>query len=413
MLELLGVPHRYDWGTKDAIPKLLGTEPDDEPYAEYWLGSHELSSSTTSQGTLYEVLSKHPEMLEHQVRGAFGGRLPYLLKVLSAQHPISLQAHPGAEQAIDGFTRENTAKVPLDDPNRIYRDNRPKPEIFVALDVFEALSGFRDPIETARLFDGLGIAADLASVLGPLIERRGAAALAEVFLDTLTLEGERAHLLDILGSAAIRHSQDEGPVGVFARDILHLDDVFPGDRGIIAALLLNRITLLPGQAFYIAPGQMHVYLRGTGIELMANSDNVIRGGLTAKHIDVGELVRVVNFDPAPVPILEPVKERPGVFRYPSSCPEFALWRLELESGHGQIPLPAPDTARIAFTVAGSASINSTAEKADLNQGKALFISAQDQDVAIGGEGTVFLSAAGLSRDFASSPNPVESLPAPL
>jgi mannose-6-phosphate isomerase len=394
MLELEGVLQRFDWGTKTAIWELLGREPDGHPVAEYWLGAHELSPATTPDGPLDEVLRTHPEYLGDDSQRAFDGQLPFLFKVLSAAHPISLQAHPDRAQAEDGFARENAAHIGLTDPHRVYRDSWPKPEILIALGPFEVLTGFREPLETAELFAGLGLSSELSSLVSTLIERKGAAALAEVFLDALSLEGERLHLLDVAAAAAMRHASDDGPVGDFARDAVRLDDVFPGDRAILAALLLNRVTLAPGEACYVPPGQMHVYLRGTGIEVMANSDNVIRGGLTGKHVDVGELVRVVDFEPTEVDVTHPLLERPGVERYPTPCDEFAVWRLNLTPSLGSVMLPEDGSARIAFATSGRLTATSAGQSAPLNQGDALLIPANDPDARISGTGTVFLAASG-------------------
>ncbi|MDR1834072.1 MAG: mannose-6-phosphate isomerase, class I [Propionibacteriaceae bacterium] len=394
MLELRGVTQQYDWGTVDAIPHLLGETADGEPHAEYWLGAHPLSAATTAQGSLADVIAANPEILGRRPLNTFGPVLPFLFKVLSAQHPLSLQAHPDRQQAEEGFTRENGADLPLDDPERVYRDAWPKPEVLVALDRFEALTSFREPTATAELFDGLGVSAELASVIGPLTERKGAAAIAEVFLDALSLEGERKQLLDVLAAAAVKHSRDDGPVGQLAKDVLLLDEVFPGDPAILAALLLNRVTLEPGQAFFVPPGQMHVYLRGTGIEVMANSDNVIRGGLTPKHVDVRELVRVVDFEPKPIQIIEPAAGEPGVLSYPVPCEEFALWRLDLTPELGWINLPGRGSARIAFTTVGQASVASGSHALTIGQGDAILAGA-DEDTRIEGHGSVFVTAAGL------------------
>ena len=186
-------------------------------------------------------------------------------------------------------------------------------------------------------------------MIGPLTQRKGPAALAEVFLDVLSLDGDRAHLVDLVCAAALRHSSDEGPVGEFARTAVELDTIFPGDRGILAALLMNRVTLQPGQAHYVPAGHMHAHIRGTGIEVMANSDNVIRGGLTPKHIDVGELVRVVDFTPDDPIVTEPHFVRPGVERYRTPCAEFDVWRTTLDPGTGSDPAArapvGPDRAR--------------------------------------------------------------------
>ncbi|MDR1710745.1 MAG: mannose-6-phosphate isomerase, class I [Propionibacteriaceae bacterium] len=392
---LNGTVQRYAWGTHDAIFELLGREPDGEPLAEYWLGAHALSPATTSEGDLDDLVRRHPQLLGQATAEAYGPQLPFLMKVLSARHPLSLQAHPTREQAEAGYARENAAGIALDAPERVYTDDWPKPEILIAISQFESLNGFREPAETARLFAGLGVADELTSIIRPLTERKGAAALAQVFLDVLSLEGERRHLIDVVAAAAMKHSLDEGPVGEFARTAVELDGVFPGDRGILAALLLNRVTLAPGEAFYVAPGQMHAHLRGTGIEVMATSDNVIRGGLTPKHIDVGELVSVVDFTPHEPEITLPVESRPGVERYKTPCPEFDVWRVRITPELGTIRVPGSRSARVVLQLDGHSCLTSADQAQDLARGQAVFVAADELDAATTGDGTAFVAASGL------------------
>ena len=394
MHKLSGTIQRYDWGTTDAIPKLLGREPDGAPFAEYWLGAHELGPARIACGDLATLLRENPEVLGARNLEVYGARLPFLLKFLSAARPLSLQAHPTREQAEDGFAREEAAGVATTSPERVYCDDWPKPEILIALDTFETLNGFREPRRTAELFAGLGVADELASVIGPLTERKGAAALAEVFLDVLSLDGQRSHLLDVLGSAAVRHVNDDGPLGEFARTAVELDGAFPGDRGILAALLLNRVTLQPGEGYYVAPGQMHAYLRGTGIEVMASSDNVIRGGLTAKHIDVAELVRVVDFTPVEPKIARPESIRPGVERYETPCQEFDVWRVTAEPAQEPVRLPGSLSARIVLVVSGQVTL-AAGEAVTLEGGEAVFLRADEVDTTLCGDGVAFVTSSGL------------------
>ncbi|MBB1578117.1 MAG: mannose-6-phosphate isomerase, class I, partial [Propionibacterium sp.] len=290
MLELIGVRQSYPWGTKDAIPSLIGQAPDAKPWAEQWYGAHPLGDSPTPDGaTLSEHLAQQQDQLGKAALMTFGRRLPFLMKILSAASPLSLQAHPTRQQAREGHARESLLGVPLGAPERSFKDDWPKPETIVALTSFEALVGFRDPVRTAQLFEDLGVGDALASVIGPLRDRDGSPALQEVFLDVLSLD-DRRHLVDEVLGAAVNHLDAPGELGLFARTAVEIDEYFPSDPGILAALLLNRFSLEPGQALALAPGVMHSYLRGCCIEVMANSDNVLRGGLTAKHIDVDALL---------------------------------------------------------------------------------------------------------------------------
>ncbi|MDR1791035.1 MAG: mannose-6-phosphate isomerase, class I [Propionibacteriaceae bacterium] len=395
MLRLSGAPQRFAWGTVDAIPKLINQPSDGQPYAEYWLGAYPLAPAVSDAGPLHEYIAANPQVLGRKSELSFGAQLPFLMKVLSAAHPLSLQAHPDRGLAVEGYARENALGIPLDDPSRSYKDAWPKPELLVAVSPFETLTGFRPPEQTAELFEGLGLNRDLASVIGPLRERKGAAAIAEVFLDALSLNGDRQHLMDVSAAAFVKHVKDPGPVGEFARTALRLDDVFPGDGAILAALLLNRITLRPGEAVFIKPGTMHVHLSGTGVEVMANSDNVVRGGLTRKHIDVTELVRVVDFEPVTPQIIQPELVEPGVETYPVDVEEFTVWRLQLSPDYGRVTLPGEGSARILFVVAGSASVSTGPETNTLAHGEAVFLGADETDVRISGDATAFVSASGL------------------
>jgi mannose-6-phosphate isomerase len=391
MLRLQGTAQRYAWGTTEAIPQLLGRPSDGRPFAEYWLGAHPLAPAAVDGGTLDRFLAEQPQVLGHASREKFGDRLPYLVKVLSARHALSLQAHPSREQAEAGFAREEAAGVAPDAPERTYRDDWPKPEILIALDEFHTLSGFRDPRCTEALFAGLGVAEELASVIGPLTERRGAAALEEVFLDVLSLGGERAGLTNLVCVAALRHKDESGGLGDFARTIIELDEVFPADPGILAALLMNRVVLQPGEALYVPAGHMHAHLRGTGVEVMANSDNVIRGGLTPKHVDVGELIKVVEFEPSDPVITVPVALSPGVDHYATACPEFDVWRVT--GAAGTADLPGLGSARVLLVVSGNVSLAGGSEHLSLGRGEAAFFGA-DEELTLTGDGVAFLTAAG-------------------
>jgi mannose-6-phosphate isomerase len=391
MLRLQGAAQHYAWGTTNAIPELLGSPATSTPFAEYWLGAHPSAPANAAGTDLDDLISEHPEVLGDASRANFGDQLPYLLKVLSARHALSLQAHPSRAQAEAGFEREQAAKVALDAPERTYRDSWPKPEILIALDEFHTLSGFRDPRQTVALFTGLGVADELTSVIGPLSERRGAAAVEQVFLDVLSLTGERAQLSELVCAAAVTHKDDSGAVGEFARTVIELDEVFPADPGILAALLMNRVVLQPGEAVFVPAGHMHAHLRGTGVEVMANSDNVIRGGLTPKHVDVCELIKVVNFDPIDPEITHPEQISEGVQRYPADCPEFAVWRLD-PAGRS-VPLPGAGSARVLLTISGSLTLSDAGDALDLTHGQASFLAA-GETAELTGDGVAFLAAVG-------------------
>jgi len=392
MLELIGVRQSYPWGTKDAIPSLIGQAPDAKPWAEQWYGAHPLGDSPTPDGaTLSEHLAQQQDQLGKAALMTFGRRLPFLMKILSAASPLSLQAHPTRQQAREGHARESLLGVPLGAPERSFKDDWPKPETIVALTSFEALVGFRDPVRTAQLFEDLGVGDALASVIGPLRDRDGSPALQEVFLDVLSLD-DRRHLVDEVLGAAVNHLDAPGELGLFARTAVEIDEYFPSDPGILAALLLNRFSLEPGQALALAPGVMHSYLRGCCIEVMANSDNVLRGGLTAKHIDVDALLHVVDFTPGPSDVLLP-SGSDGTYIYPTSFEEFELWLLQPTDGD-TLQVPREDSGRICLVASGSFELTGDSDPIVLTAGHAVFVAAEEVVVAQG-EGRLFVAATGV------------------
>lgn len=393
MRRITGHVQHFVWGSRDAIPAILRREQDGRHWAEYWLGTHPGGHAQLDDGTaLADLVQSDPSIIGEATISAFGARLPYLLKILSAESPLSLQAHPSREQAEVGYARESLLGLEPSDPKRSYKDDWPKPEAIVALTPFQGLLGFRDPIETAGLFEGLGVADELQSIIGPLRDRRDVLALQEVFLDVLSLEEERRHLVDIALAAAVNHLEAPGALGEFARTAVELDEHFPGDTGILAALLLNRISLEPGQAVALEAGVMHAYIRGTGVEIMANSDNVMRGGLTKKHIDVDGLLQVVDFEPM-TPTILTAEGGDGIYVYPTPFPEFELWLVSPVSDD-ELNLPRPDCGRIALVTEGEFTLRGDGdEDLTLASGDAVFIPAGEQVVARG-HGQLFVAGSG-------------------
>ena len=391
MRRLTGHVQHFAWGSHTEIPAILRRDPDGRPWAEYWLGTHPGGHAFLEDGrALADLVQDEPHVLGGATETQFGARLPFLMKILSASSPLSLQAHPSREQAEVGYARESLQGLHPADPVRSFKDDWPKPEAIVALTPFEGLLGFRDPVETAGLFEGLGVADELASVIGPLRDRRDAPALQEVFLDVLSLD-ERRYLVDVVLAAAVERLHAPGSLGEFARTAVELDEHFPGDPGILAALLMNRFALQPGEAVALEAGVMHAYLRGTGVEIMANSDNVMRGGLTAKHIDVDGLLQVVGFEPMVPQILVPAGGD-GVYLYPTSFPEFELWLLA-PCEDGALALPRPDSGRIALATSGSFTLHGDGEPQRVESGDAVFIPA-DEQVTVTGKGQLFVAASG-------------------
>lgn len=330
MYRLRNTVQHYAWGSRTAIPELLGERsPADEPCAELWMGAHPKAPSQVllPEGPigLDRFVAEDPEaVLGAAVAKRFDGVLPFLLKVLAADAPLSIQAHPDAEQAREGFARENAAGVPLDAPNRSYPDPRHKPELVFALTPFRALNRFREPAEIEARIEALGVAG-LAKMVSPLRrspDRRGLAAFFEAWM-TLT-EALRSEWLEEVKRAAAGASGD--PV---LDEVMRLAQRYPADPGVLAPLLLNLVELAPGEAMYLPAGELHSYLGGVAIEIMASSDNVLRGGLTPKHVDVPELLRTLNFENGPVEVLTARPGARGEACYQTPAEEFALARIEV------------------------------------------------------------------------------------
>lgn len=299
-MDLLDSPVRnYAWGSLTTLPELLGTEPDGDPHAELWVGAHPGSPSLLPDGTaLHEVVARTPDLaLGADVRERFGDRLPYLLKVLAAEAPLSIQVHPDARRAAERFAAEQAAGSPV--AERSYTDPHHKPEMLLALTRFEALCGFRPPADAAADLSGLAVPG-----VRPLAERLAAADETDALRGALSYvlaggDDVRTLVREVAAAARARATAVHDEV------LARLDDAYPGDPGVLVALLLHHVRLDPGQALYLPAGNLHAYLHGTGVELMASSDNVLRGGLTPKRVDVPELLAVVDFRSTAVPLVEP------------------------------------------------------------------------------------------------------------
>jgi mannose-6-phosphate isomerase len=394
MRRLAGVVQPYAWGSTDFIPELLGEEPTGEPQAELWLGAHSSAPSTVDGTRLDELIREDPEGTVGSVSvSRFGPLLPYLMKVLSAAEPLSLQAHPSRAQAEAGFAAEEEAGVALDAPERTFRDDWPKPEMLCCLVETEILCGFRAPDETYALFERLGVGSAL-TLVEPL-RGGGAEELEQVFRAILRL-GDRATELvaavEAGAAALVAAGEGDDHVYPFVQTARDLGRRYPDDPGVLAALLMNRVTLRPYEGTFLAAGNLHAYLKGSGIEIMANSDNVLRGGLTSKHIDVDQLLEVLDFTPGFPGLVEVVEEPPGVFCYRTPAPEFALWRLEPRSAALSVPKHA--AGRVVLVTGGAAELTVGTEQLALARGQSAFLPA-GEDVQLTGHATVFVAAPGV------------------
>ncbi|HEX7660857.1 MAG TPA: mannose-6-phosphate isomerase, class I [Pseudonocardiaceae bacterium] len=331
----------YAWGSRTVIAELQGREsPAPHPEAELWMGAHPDDPSTViapdgGERSLLDLIEADPVgQLGENCARQWGNRLPFLLKVLAAEEPMSLQAHPSAAQSREGFAREEAAGVPRQAPNRNYPDPCAKPELVCALSEFHVLAGFRDPRRTVALLEALD-APRLRPYVALLAGQPDANGLRGLFTTWITLPtAVYDSLLPEVLDACVRHVREHGQFALECRTILELGELYPGDPGVLAALLLNRLVLKAGEAVYLAAGNLHAYLRGTGVEILANSDNILRCGLTPKHVDVPELLRVVDFSNGDMPVLRGEEVARHLFSYHTDAPEFTLSRLEWDYAPG-------------------------------------------------------------------------------
>lgn len=390
MRELEGALRSYAWGSRTAIAELRGlATPSNHPEAELWLGAHpgDPARVITESGSesLLEVLHREPEReLGRENLGAFGERLPFLLKLLAAEEPLSLQAHPSAVQAEEGFRRENALGVPMESPIRNYKDGSHKPELVVALSRFEALAGFREPTRTVKLLRALAVD-ELEPYIGLLEGQPDSDGLRALFTTWITLPSTVLGTLlpAVLAGCITYVAHHDAEFVTEIRTALELSEAYPGDAGVLAALLLNRVTLEPGQGLFLAAGNLHAYLHGLAVEIMANSDNVLRGGLTPKHVDVPELLRVLDFVGADIAVLDPApssgQSGSGRYEYVTPAPEFRLTRLEFDSNSTDLVVEAGGP-RILICTEGAVTATCGADTLDLDRGRAAWIAAEEPEV---------------------------------
>ncbi len=387
----------YAWGSRTAIATLLGEPaPSSEPQAELWVGAHPGDPSVlVGRGSLPDVIGEDPAgALGPEVAREFDGSLPFLLKLLAADSPLSLQAHPTTAQARAGFDAEEAAGVPLDAPLRNYKDRSHKPELICALTPFEALCGFRPTEVTVRLLDELATPA-LGDLRSALVERPGEPGLREVV--TALLEADRARIaptVDVVAAACRARAEASGEFAPEFAMAARLAEFYPGDPGVLIALLMNRIDLLPGEAVFLPAGNMHAYLSGFGVEIMASSDNVLRGGLTTKHVDVTELSSVVTFAPDQPMLVPAVPVAPGEVAFRTPAPEFALSRIRVDRVGRVLEHTGP---QILMVVDGSLTLtDAQGREIEAGAGSSVFLPARTGPVRVHGTGTLFRATDGLA-----------------
>ena len=385
IMELANPVQNYDWGCDSDIPRLFGIEnTDGQPMAEIWMGAHPKAPSMVLVGeeklALDQLISQEPEHLGQSSVDKFGKNLPFLFKVLSAAKPLSIQTHPNQQQAQEGFQKENDAGIELGAFNRNYRDDNHKPELVYALTQYKAMNGFRPLEEMIELF-GMAELAVLEEPLKLLRDSSNDSALKHFYQTLMTLPEEKKQQLvkEALAFAQSSHHS-------VWQEVKHLNDHFPGDIGILSPLLLNVITLSPGQAMFLKAGTLHAYMKGTGLEIMACSDNVLRGGLTSKHVDIDELLRTVEFTTIREDelLLSPEEEKNGETVFDTPVDDFLFSIISPE----QVTEPVQvQVAEILFCIEGKQTIVFADNKTlELVPGASCFVSATCGSYEIQGSG---------------------------
>ena len=382
---LVNEPRDYAWGSTTLIAELEGRAPTGRPEAEVWYGDHPGDPAIVPDGrSLGEWLA------EDAAATGVPGRLPYLLKVLAAASPLSIQAHPSKKQAEEGFAREEAAGIPRDAPERTYRDDNHKPELIVAVsETFTALAGLRDLDATRRLVSNLGPAAE------PLTVRLAGPDAASALRDTIAwlLSGTAQAEVEAIIEAAMTTESEE-----FAAELAlsrQLNDAYPGDPGVVVALLMNLVVLRRGEAVILPAGVLHAYVAGLGVELMAASDNVLRGGLTPKHIDVDELVSVLDPTPGPPPVLTPERLADGTLRFAApGIADFAL--LHTTVTDTAVTDVALEGVAIALVTTGQVEVEgaATGARETIIPGRAVLVTPDEGSFHAHGTGDLFVAMPG-------------------
>lgn len=393
MLRLSNPTREYPWGSPTAIFDLLGERPTGEPAAELWLGAHPTGPSVAvtpdGERRLDELIAADADdLLGRDVVARFGRTLPYLLKVIAVERPLSLQVHPSVERAREGFAAEEAAGIGLLDWRRSFKDRNHKPELVHALTRFEALCGFRAPRRVVELLAGLGapLAQAIHRVLAGDPTAQGISTAFRRLLEP-ELSPTAEEVGEVVEACRRRLAADASPSPRADRTVVLLGAAYPGDPGAVTSLLLNPVTLEPGEAMFVPTGGVHAYLEGTAVELMANSDNVLRAGLTTKHIDIPQLLANVDYVAAPPIRIAPevVNEVTRVFYAPVD--DFELSVTDVAGGRTyQLPGRGP---RIVLCLDGEVTVAAeTEESLTLARGASAFVPAADGGLTISGAGRV-------------------------
>ena len=414
----------YAWGSKTGLARLQGRQAATEPEAELWIGAHpQAPSAVTVAGrriTLDRLVAERPAEMLGPVAARFGPELPFLLKVLAVAEPLSIQAHPSLGQAAEGFAREQEAGIAPDAPHRNYRDRNHKPELAVALEPYWMMSGFRPYAELVRYVEAVGVP-ELRAATDGLRRQAPERALAVLLATVLQLsDRERADLVsrteEHAASQLRREDRGSNPedtgspssaltkAQTAARWVQRLAASYPGDAGVLSPYLLNVVHLAPGEGTFTGAGTLHAALSGTAVELQANSDNVLRGGLTVKHVDVPELLRVARFVPQEAAVLNPAADANGERCYPTPAAEFALSSVALDTLREPPFVGTTTGPEILLFLYGDAVVTDLdGRTVSCRSGEALFVPAAVKGYRARGKATMFRARVPLLPDPEPSP----------
>jgi mannose-6-phosphate isomerase len=400
--KLTNVVRDYPWGHHSYIPDFLGlANVDDKPFAELWMGAHpgapsRIDTESREGVSLEEWISEDKaSSLGPKVAGSFG-RLPFLFKFLAAGDSLSIQAHPSKTLAEEGFAREERAGILRDAPNRNYKDDNHKPEIIMALTRFTAMIGFRKPDDIMESFSELVSVQPKSDFLNDFRDniKLGEEQALKIFLNTvLTMDSVTSESI-LLAAVSASDQPHCGWDRIQKHWVQRLAEQFPGDIGALAPLFLNIVELKPGEALFQPAGDLHAYLEGFGLELMANSDNVLRGGLTSKYVDVPELMTVLNFRSSDPDVLKTGDEnRCGIRRYSTPAGEFALGLADQDTNRNT-RIPSGMGPVIILSLEGNLVLNSETDKLKLSKGESAFIPWNAEDIEIEGVGRAAVAGVG-------------------
>jgi mannose-6-phosphate isomerase len=366
---IFGATKNYDWGSKEFVPDFFGLAESSEPIAEIWFGTHPLGESKS--------LAENQSLSE-----SLGKRLRFLVKFLSAERALSIQVHPNADQAKAGFELEQGQAIPISDPKRNYKDASHKPEALIALTSFRALCGFRPRTELLTVFTEFGKSEpEFASLAKKLMAEVKLKQIFQSLIENSELAKRFTTTVD---------SSQSNPVAMKARELVaKLFLQFPDDTGALVALMLNEVALEPGEAIYLPAGNVHAYLSGLGLEVMAASDNVVRAGLTSKHVDITEVLAIADFSELVEPRLRPKKLAEGLIEYPVDCSEFRIYRADVSGKNLLADLDLPASAMVVCT-AGEVAVSTSLDEREVLTKSEVVLASGAKKLSLSGSGTVFL-----------------------